>query len=183
MSSVQEVCKILADLSQGVANTITENGQHVSKNEELKSIANLYFENTTKTLNLFNNFMHTDEFATQYESVYKDHVMLLEKIRELEVVLEKKHKHAKTSRRAAVGFLAALSLPAVAIVVVAASNPAFGMAGQAGEKSFEQMKKIYELTKKVENSKETLLGLSLLIGNRTEVNIEAMKTIKSVVEC
>ncbi|EFH51902.1 hypothetical protein ARALYDRAFT_905509 [Arabidopsis lyrata subsp. lyrata] len=127
--------------------------------------------------------MHTDEFATQYESVYKDHVMLLEKIRELEVVLEKKHKHAKTSRRVAVGFLAALSLPVVAIVVVAASNPAFGMAGQAGEKSFEKMKKIYELTKKVENSKETLLGLSLLIGNRTEVNIEAMKTIKSLVEC
>ncbi|AEE78440.1 hypothetical protein [Arabidopsis thaliana] len=222
MPSVQEVYKILADLkvlNQDVANTITTNGLHVSWNEGLKSIANLYLENTTKTLNLFEKFMYTeevvtqyvcqvnvywdhvttnwdhvttktrklsekfmytDEFATQYESVYRDHVMLLGKIRELEVVLEKKYKHAKRKRIMKFGFGAVIFIPCFVVAVVGQLNPAFGMAGQGGERGVEVAKKLYKLTMEEDNSMETtLLGLSRLIGNTTKGNIEAMEKIKS----
>ncbi|KAG7627784.1 hypothetical protein AtNW77_Chr3g0203321 [Arabidopsis thaliana] len=228
MPSVQEVYKILADLkvlNQDVANTITTNGLHVSWNEGLKSIANLYLENTTKTLNLFEKFMYTeevvthkcqvcqvdvywdhvttkwdhvttktrnlsekflytDEFATQYVSVYRDHDMLLGKIRELEVVLEKKYKHAKRKRIMKLGFGAVIFIPCFVVAVVGQLNPAFGMAGQAGERGVEVAKKLFEKgfwkgTMEEENYMKTLLGLSRLIGNRTKCNIEAMEKIKS----
>jgi len=93
---------------------ISDYEEHVSKNEELKSMINLYLENNNKTLNLFNKLIYTNEFVAQYESVYKDHVMLLEKIRELEEVLEKKHKHAKIRGRVTISFLATKFLPVVA---------------------------------------------------------------------
>ncbi|KAG7564385.1 hypothetical protein ISN44_As10g011540 [Arabidopsis suecica] len=75
---------------------------------------------------------------------------------------------------------AVIFIPVFVVAVVGASNPAaFGMAGQAGEKVVERMKKLFEMMKEGENSMETLLGLSLLIGNRTKGNIEAMNEIKS----
>ncbi|VVB14258.1 unnamed protein product [Arabis nemorensis] len=235
LDSLKEVCEFLVDLSQDVVKIIIEGKEDVSKNQELKSLVDLYFESTNKTLDLFNTVekcvekaeisqlvirvaiqqfetesMDTDfvgnkkkkyaetlkelnkvkamgdpfgdEFTTQYESVYKEQVMLLDKIRELQVMLEKKHKNVKKLRRLgniifATALLSVITLslivtsPVVATVAIGLATP-IATAGTW----------VIGMLKDSEKSVKTQKHLFLLTENSTQVNIESMKTIKNLVE-
>ncbi|VVA96236.1 unnamed protein product [Arabis nemorensis] len=134
-------------LSRCLAQTI-----NASENEQLNSMANLYIKNTTKTLNLLKNHLNADDFSTQYVSVYKEHVMLLSKIRELQVVLEKKHKHAKIKTIAGFGLFVTAFVPFVAVSFVSASpmNPQI----QNGAENL--IRKLWELPDVLKDSERSL---------------------------
>ncbi|KFK37698.1 hypothetical protein AALP_AA3G017200 [Arabis alpina] len=78
LDSLMMVCEFLVDLNQNVAKAI-DNNEDVFKNEELKSLMDLYSESTTKTLDLFNT---VDKCV---EKAKKSQLMILVAIKQFEI--------------------------------------------------------------------------------------------------
>ncbi|KAL0801301.1 hypothetical protein Bca101_056477 [Brassica carinata] len=235
---VSLVCGYLRELSENVAKIIIDSKEDVLKNEELKSLVDLYYENTTKTLNLFNTVENRvkkseisllnirvaikkfekesmdvdlggskkkyegtledlnkviamgdpfgDEFLEQCASVCTEQLRLLEKFPELQVELDKKQKNVKRRRRLATivfgaAFFSFFALSMYLCIVVAppvVAAVAIGLTKTVGTAGIwaNEMVKDYEETLE---SKKDLLRLT---QSCTKSNMEAMKTIRNLVE-
>lgn len=232
------VCGYLRDQCENVAKFIVDSKEDVLKNEELKSLVDLYYENTTKTLNLFNtvekcvkkaelsllniriavkqfekesvdidlggnkkkyedtlkelnkvNAMGDpfgDEFMKQFESVYVEQLRLLEKFPELQDELGKKQKNVKKRRLLATivfgaAFFSFFALSMYLCIVVAppvVAAVAIGLTKTVGTAGIW----VNGMMKDYEEALESKIDLLRLTQSCTKSNMEAMKTIRNLVE-
>ncbi|KAF8052016.1 hypothetical protein N665_1629s0003 [Sinapis alba] len=232
------VCGYLRELSENVAKIIIDSKEDVLKNEELKSLVDLYYESTAKTLNLFNTVekcvkkaeismlsirvvikqfekesmdmdlggnkkkyegtledLHKvkamgdpfgDDFLEQCTSVCMEQLMLLKKFHEMQVKLDKKQKNVKKRRILATivfgaAFLSIFVLSMYLCTVVAppvVATVAIGLTKMVGTAGIW----VNEMVKDYQKALESETNLLLLMENSTKINMEAMKTIESLVE-
>ncbi|XP_020882621.1 UPF0496 protein At3g48650 [Arabidopsis lyrata subsp. lyrata] len=122
-----------------------------------------------------------DEFTTQYKAIFDEHLMLLNKSRDMQLELEKKHKNDKKSRRFAAAlfsvlaiwiYLGAVSLVVAAKVVIGVATPSIR----------PLWKWVTEMLEDSEIAYKKLTGLFQSMDKNAKLNIESAKTIKSLVE-
>ncbi|XP_018460026.2 UPF0496 protein At5g66670 [Raphanus sativus] len=244
LNSVKLLCGLLVEMNQNLAKSII-GSKGILKNEELRSLVDLYYESSTKTLDLFNTvekctkkaklsfliiqtaikqfenesmdtdfggnlkkkkkYVETleelnkvkamgdpfgDEYKNQLKSVRAEQLMLLEKIHELVVKIDKKKRKLKRRRRlvAIVYTAAALTFGAVetcvciafvpplavnsAVAAVTGLNYMIGTGGVLVNEVMKNREKDLDRQKDVVNRME---------GN-TNVNIQGTNTIHSLVE-
>lgn len=122
-----------------------------------------------------------DEFTTQYKAIFDEHLMLLNKSRDMQLELEKKHKNDKKSRRFAAAlfsvlaiwiYLGAVSLVVAAKVVIGVATPSIR----------PLWKWVTEMLEDSEIAYKKLTGLFQSMDKNAKLNIESANTIKSLVE-
>ncbi|KAG2301524.1 hypothetical protein Bca52824_030175 [Brassica carinata] len=229
IDSLTHVCGFIKDQNQEVVNTIIGDNEDVWKNEEVKSLVDLHFESTSRTLNFFENCIKKaesrvvdfrvainiyetesesggsmtnkyaetleklnkvtnmedpfgEDFAKQYESLRKEHEMILEKIGELQVKFEKKQKNVNTLKKvvqsisliafASLLFLS-LALPPTHAVV---GNVALGLTPSIGPAGI--------WVRQMMNNRDEALErqIHLLRSMDTKVNIQSMEKIRDLLE-
>ncbi|KAJ4873201.1 UPF0496 protein [Raphanus sativus] len=246
LNSVKSLCGFLVEMNEDMAEEITAS-KDVLENEELRSLVDLYYESSTKTLDLFNTvekctkkaklsflivkvaikkfekesmddtdfegnlkkkkkkYAETlvelnkvkamgdpfgDEYKNQLESVRSEHLVLLKKIHELLVKIDKKKAKLKRRRRlvailyasAALTFMAVETYVCIAFVPPLAFNTAITaatglnyMIGTAGILINEVMK---NRERDLDRQKELVKDME----NKTTLNIQGTDTVNSLVE-
>ncbi|KAJ0241349.1 hypothetical protein HA466_0217620 [Hirschfeldia incana] len=237
LNAVKSVCGFLVEMNQKLAENIIANVD-LLKNEDLRSLVDLYYESSTSTLDLFNTLGNCtnkaklsiaiirttiqkfekeskdtvlggnkkkyedtleelnevkargdpfgDEFKDQLKSVRVGHLMLLEKVHELVMKLDKQQGKLKRRRRLTTIFFSTfvLSFLAVEICSNIVSVPPLVQGTTFGLNHLMTTLRKYvnEMMKNREKDLDRQREVANIMEKNTSVNIQWTKTINSLVE-